>query len=202
MAAMPSRPFDLCPSDGPKTQDRLLPSLPSSTPNHCCAGVRETCTKTADRWPVRLGDDPMRRRLNLKLFAALLCAFLLMGVGVHFLHAYQVRRSASGLLDQATRAEEEERYADAAKLLNHYQGYVWAPSLILAHFRPEIGSQIRPFLAQPVHRPAKRLSPSLRHLPPFTVHPLSSLRQHDPGTFQPGAHPMQRGQVLPPLNVK
>jgi tetratricopeptide (TPR) repeat protein len=76
----------------------------------------------------------MRRRLNLKLFAALLCAFLLMGVGVHFLHAYQVRRSASGLLDQATRAEEEESFADAAKLLNHYLGYVPQDTEALARY--------------------------------------------------------------------
>ena len=68
-------------------------------------------------------------------------------VAVHFLHAYQVRRSASGLLGQATTAEEAERYADAAKLLNHYLGYVCALSPILAHFRPEIGSLIRSYLA-------------------------------------------------------
>src|SRR5262249_44330601 len=32
--------------------------------------------------------------------------------------------SASGLLDQATEAEEEGHYAEAAKLLYHYLGYV------------------------------------------------------------------------------
>src|SRR5262245_59111653 len=67
---------------------------------------------------------PMRRKLNTTLFVCLLVALVVMGTGVHFVHAFQVRRSASGLLDQATEAENEKRYADAAKLLNHYLGYV------------------------------------------------------------------------------
>jgi tetratricopeptide (TPR) repeat protein len=76
----------------------------------------------------------MRRTLNLKLFVSLLLAILVMAVGVHFLHAYQVRRSASGLLDQAAKAEEEERYADAAKLLSHYLGYVPEDTDALARY--------------------------------------------------------------------
>src|SRR5262249_35652656 len=64
----------------------------------------------------------------------LLVALVVMGTGVHFLHAHQVRRSASGLLDQATRAETEERYADAAKFLNHYLGYVPEDSEALARY--------------------------------------------------------------------
>ena len=42
----------------------------------------------------------------------------------------------------------------------------------------------------------------LGRLPPFAVDPLPRLHQHDPSTLQPGAHPMQRGQVFPPFNVK
>src|SRR5262249_44015218 len=76
----------------------------------------------------------MRRRLNTKLFVCLLLALLVMAVGVHFLHAYQVRRGASGLLDQAAKAEEEERYADAAKFLNHYLGYVPEDTDALARY--------------------------------------------------------------------
>jgi tetratricopeptide (TPR) repeat protein len=72
----------------------------------------------------QLGDRTMRRRLNTKLFICLLIALVAMGTGVHFLHAYQVRRSAGDLLDEAAIAEEEGRNADAAKLLNHYLGYV------------------------------------------------------------------------------
>ena len=42
----------------------------------------------------------------------------------------------------------------------------------------------------------------LRHFPPFLVDAVPRFRQHDPGTIQPGAHPMQRGQVFPSLNVQ
>ena len=76
------------------------------------------------------------------------------------------------------------------------------PYVILSQIRGEIGSLIRPFLAQPVPRPARRLSFLLGRLPPFAVDPLPRLHQHDPSTLQPGAHPMQRGQVFPPFNVK
>src|SRR5262249_35765067 len=69
-----------------------------------------------------------------RLFVALLCALLAMAVGVHFLHAYQVRRSASGLLAQAEEAESEERYEEAAKLLNHYLGYVPEDTDALARY--------------------------------------------------------------------
>ena len=42
----------------------------------------------------------------------------------------------------------------------------------------------------------------LRLLPPFLVDALPRPRQRNPGTLQPGAHPMQRGQVFPTLNVQ
>jgi hypothetical protein len=47
----------------------------------------------------------MRRTLNARLFACLLVAVLVLGVGVHYLHAFQVRRTAKGLLEQAIEAD-------------------------------------------------------------------------------------------------
>ena len=37
---------------------------------------------------------------------------------------------------------------------------------------------------------------------PLAVEALARLRQHDPGTFQPGAPPVQRGQGFSPLDVQ
>ena len=54
----------------------------------------------------------MRRTLRLGRAAVLLIALALAGVGVHFLHAYQVARNAGVLLDQADQARQD---ADKAK---------------------------------------------------------------------------------------
>ncbi len=54
----------------------------------------------------------MRRTLQLGRAAVLLVALALAGVGVHFLHAYQVARNAGVLLDQADQARQD---ADKAK---------------------------------------------------------------------------------------
>jgi tetratricopeptide (TPR) repeat protein len=66
----------------------------------------------------------MRRTLNVRLFACLLVAVLVLGIGVHFLHAFQVQRSASGLFEQATQAENEGKYDRAADLLESYLSFV------------------------------------------------------------------------------
>jgi tetratricopeptide (TPR) repeat protein len=51
----------------------------------------------------------MRRRLNLKFAACLLAGAVLLGGGVHFLHGFQVKRSAAALLRMAKRAEDQGR---------------------------------------------------------------------------------------------
>jgi tetratricopeptide (TPR) repeat protein len=54
----------------------------------------------------------MRRTLHLVRTAVVLVALALLGVGVHFLHAFQVTRNSGVLLDQADQARKD---ADAAK---------------------------------------------------------------------------------------
>jgi len=51
------------------------------------------------------------RTLNVRLAAILLVVGLLLGVGVHFLHAYQVRRNAYVFLLEADKAEERAKEA-------------------------------------------------------------------------------------------
>lgn len=57
------------------------------------------------------------RTLNVRLAGVLLAVMVFFGVGVYFLHAYQVSRNASFFLDESARAEEEA--AQAAKEKNH-----------------------------------------------------------------------------------
>jgi tetratricopeptide (TPR) repeat protein len=61
-----------------------------------------------------------RRRVNGKLLIGLIVTIVLLGTGVHFLHAYQIKRQAGVLYRQALRAEEEGRSADVAKYLDTY----------------------------------------------------------------------------------
>src|SRR5205085_780708 len=64
-----------------------------------------------------------KRRLNVKLLFVLLGALLCLGVGVHFLHGYQVTRQARGLVTQADRAEKERDYRLAIDYLRRYLGF-------------------------------------------------------------------------------
>ncbi|MCI0743396.1 MAG: tetratricopeptide repeat protein [Gemmataceae bacterium] len=57
----------------------------------------------------------MKKRLNLKLVAWLLGTLLIVGVGTHFLHAYQVERNAATLRYLAEEAERDEELDRAAK---------------------------------------------------------------------------------------
>lgn len=65
----------------------------------------------------------MNRAVNFKFLACLLGAAVASGTGVHFLHAYQVKRNAGALLEQANRAEKEGRSDQAAEYLSHYLAY-------------------------------------------------------------------------------
>src|SRR5262249_27788885 len=51
----------------------------------------------------------MKRTLNARLFACLLAAVLILMIGVHFLHAFQLQRSARGLLEQAIEADAPKK---------------------------------------------------------------------------------------------
>src|SRR5690348_1197994 len=64
-----------------------------------------------------------QRTVNTRLLGAALAALCLLGVGTHFLHAYQVKRNARALLVQADRAEEEGRWRDCGNFLARYLAY-------------------------------------------------------------------------------
>ncbi|HXG10515.1 MAG TPA: tetratricopeptide repeat protein [Gemmataceae bacterium] len=59
--------------------------------------------------------------MNLKVLIGLVVVPLVLGVGVHFLHAYQVKRNAGAFLQQAERAAEAK---DLDQALQHYATYL------------------------------------------------------------------------------
>jgi len=63
-----------------------------------------------------------RRRFNLRFVLIGMALLLPIGVGVHFLHAYQVRRSAQVLLQRAHQLEEAGQIKEAAKYYRQYVG--------------------------------------------------------------------------------
>jgi tetratricopeptide (TPR) repeat protein len=85
----------------------------------------------------------MRRQLNLKTCLVLLLTLACLGVGGHFLHGYQLQRSAEGLKAQALREEEADNLAKAQTYLATYLGFrPWDNearehfALLLLGFRP------------------------------------------------------------------
>lgn len=62
----------------------------------------------------------MNVKLNVKLLAGLLAGALVIGLGFHLLRHSRVRRNATALLEQATRAEEQGRPDRALHLLGRY----------------------------------------------------------------------------------
>jgi predicted Zn-dependent protease len=65
----------------------------------------------------------MRRRLNVKLLVWLLAGLTAVGVGVHWLHAFQVRRNARALRQQAERYLAEGQLSEAISYLGQYLTY-------------------------------------------------------------------------------
>src|SRR5439155_574675 len=64
----------------------------------------------------------MHKRLNWRFGLYLLTSLAVLGTGTHFLHGYQVRHNAGGLLDRARAAEEQGDLAKAADYLGRYLG--------------------------------------------------------------------------------
>jgi tetratricopeptide (TPR) repeat protein len=62
----------------------------------------------------------MTRRLNTKLALCLAILAIIMAVGIHFLHAFQVKRGARSFLELAESAEEDGRLSEAAHYLDLY----------------------------------------------------------------------------------
>jgi tetratricopeptide (TPR) repeat protein len=64
----------------------------------------------------------MNHRVNVVAVLILAGGFAALSVGVHFLHAYQVKRNARGLYDEALVFEEKGEPAKAAEYLEQYLG--------------------------------------------------------------------------------
>src|SRR5437867_3375940 len=74
------------------------------------------------------------KRLNVRLVASLAVATLFFGLGVHYLHAYQVRRNASALLAQAVAVEDQGQPEQAVEDLALYLGLVPGDTDALAKY--------------------------------------------------------------------
>lgn len=64
----------------------------------------------------------MARKLNVRLLVRVTVITLLLAVGVHFVHAFQVNRQADTLLELARSAKDARDYHSSALFLNHYLG--------------------------------------------------------------------------------
>jgi cellulose synthase operon protein C len=67
---------------------------------------------------------PSRHRtVNFPFLTIFLVVVVFLGVGTHFLHAYQVKRNADALLEAANRAEADKDMAKYADYLGRYVGF-------------------------------------------------------------------------------
>src|SRR5262249_38566309 len=64
----------------------------------------------------------VRRKVNAKALVILLGTAAALGTGVHFLHAFQVKRNAQVLLEQADEAQQAGKPDLAADFLGQYLG--------------------------------------------------------------------------------
>jgi tetratricopeptide (TPR) repeat protein len=64
-----------------------------------------------------------RKKLNYRFIACILAAAAAVGVGVHFVHGYQIKRNAVVLLRQADQAKEKSDYAEELQYLSQYLGF-------------------------------------------------------------------------------
>ncbi len=81
----------------------------------------------------------MRRTLNLRFAGVLLGILILTGSAVHFLHGYQVKRNAGALLEQARRARDEGREAQAVDYLGDYLRYMPKDNEALTEYAELLG---------------------------------------------------------------
>src|SRR5438105_4786778 len=65
----------------------------------------------------------MKRRVNLRFLAGMLAGLLLLATGSYFVNAYQVKRNASALLDQARQAREKKELPRAVQYFKRYLGF-------------------------------------------------------------------------------
>jgi tetratricopeptide (TPR) repeat protein len=76
----------------------------------------------------------MRKTFNLRFVGCLLLALLVLGTGVHFLHAFQVKRNAGSLRARAEQAQQEDDPQVAAEYYERYLGLVPGDTEALANF--------------------------------------------------------------------
>ena len=65
----------------------------------------------------------MKRQINFKFLAWLLVGTIVFGTGTHFLHAFQMKRNAHVLLEEAKRAEEKGSLKQAVAFYTRYLGF-------------------------------------------------------------------------------
>jgi cellulose synthase operon protein C len=75
-----------------------------------------------------------KRSINYVAVVVLLVGCILLGVGVHFLHAFQVKRNAHILLEQADQAEQKGENQQALVYLAQYLGMVPNDTAVLARY--------------------------------------------------------------------
>ena len=63
----------------------------------------------------------MDRRVNFRFLGVVAASILCLGVGVHFLHAYQVKRNAEFLKVQAEQAQKD---GDIKKAISQYNQFL------------------------------------------------------------------------------
>src|SRR5262245_34673008 len=76
----------------------------------------------------------MKHRLNVRLSAGLFAGFMVLGVSVHLLHGYQVRRNAGYLLTQADRTEQQGNLRGTTDYLSRYLALVPSDTEARARF--------------------------------------------------------------------
>ncbi len=103
------------------------------------------------------------RKLNVAFLVGLVCALSVLGVGIHFVHAYQVGRNVSALLDRARRAETAKNLAKTEEALSQYlqvkrgDGPTWAwYARVVEQLTPKDSGRQRNYL---VHEQALKYNP-------------------------------------------
>jgi tetratricopeptide (TPR) repeat protein len=76
----------------------------------------------------------MKTRINLKAVVILAGSAAVLGLAIHFVHGFQVKRNAHALLEQADEVEREGRLARAADCLGLYLGLVPRDTDALARY--------------------------------------------------------------------
>src|SRR5262245_11535625 len=108
----------------------------------------------------------MRRIPNFKAIACLILVPAVLGVGVHFLHGYQLRRGAHRLLEEAEAAEKQGEFAKASALLRRYLSYEPTDNLALIRLGVTLDEEGKQAKAPPVRFEAYRhLDHALRRAP-------------------------------------